>query len=477
MLDSKKATMKIVKYIFLISGYLAVFSCTKVVDQVPSSIITPSNFYKTASDADNAINACYDVLQGLPGNLVLWGDGRSDLLASTSRSSSADLTVVSGNVSANGYAGWGSFYSGINRCNSVLKNVPGIQDASLDARRERILGEAYFLRGLFYFYLARIWENAPLILQPFEGLNADFYPRNSPRDSLFAQIESDFNNAASRVPDLPFTTTIENKGKANKGVIHAAMADLYLWEKKYQQAADTALAVINSPAKYSLVPGASYATLFTTKNTVESILEVQYNYANLEGTSSQQNNGNTYTFLPLGGSYTAGDWHYQPTTSLMNALPPTDARASITYKNTGPSPAPFRDANEIYIAKYPGTLVGTVLYWDNDFIIYRLAEVILFRAEALNELGQTGDAITLLNQVRTRAGLANTTALTQGDVRLAIENERFIELAYEGKRYFALVRTGRYAAVTGHTDPNWLRWPIDATELTNNPNLKQNPGY
>jgi len=468
--------MKRLPYSLFIIGCTIILSCNKVTNQVPDSIITPTNFYKTASDADNAINGCYDALQNLPSNLELWGDGRADILASTSRSGSSDLQVVNGNVSSS-YTGWDAFYSGINRCNNVLKNVPLITDPSLDSRRDRILGEAYFLRGLLYFYLARIYERPPLILQPYTDLSADFYPHNSSRDSIFAQVESDFKMAAARVPDLPFTTTVENKGKTTKGVIHAAMTDLYLWEKKYQQAADTALTVINSPAKYSLVPGASFGTIFTTKNTAESIMEIQYNYANLEGTGSQQSNSNTYIFLPLGGSVSEGDWHFQPSTALLNAMPTTDLRSSITYKNTGPSPAPFRDPNLEYIAKYPGTFVGTVLYWDNDFILYRLAEVILFRAEALNELGQTTDAITLLNQVRSRAGLAPTTATSQADTRLAIENERFVELAYEGKRYFDLVRTGRYAAVTGHTDPNWLRWPIPSNELVVNPNLTQNPGY
>ncbi|MBS1566986.1 MAG: RagB/SusD family nutrient uptake outer membrane protein, partial [Bacteroidetes bacterium] len=214
-------------------------------------------------------------------------------------------------------------------------------------------------------------------------------------------------------------------------------------------------------------------TIYTSKNTTESIFEVQYNFSYLEGNS----NSTVDLFLPLGGTYTAGNWRYQPFAALIAALPATDLRSSATYKNTGAVPAPYRDANKTYIAKYQGTLSAGTLYQDANRIIYRLAEIILFRAEALNELGQTPAAITLLNQVRTRAGLAGTTATTQADVRLAIEQERFAELAYEGKRYYDLVRTGRYAAVTGFTDPNWLRWPLPASEITKNPNLTQNKGY
>lgn len=466
--------MKTSTKLFLILICLSFAACKKVTEQIPDSAITPTNFYKTASDADNAINACYDALQGSPFNYEIWGDGRADMLASTDRSTGSDLQVVSANVSAtNDYVGWNALYSGINRCNSVLKNVPGIADASLAARKDRILGEAYFLRGLFYFYLARTFENAPLILQPYEDLSGDFYPKVSDRATLFAQIESDLKNAEPLVPDQPFGTTLENKGKATKGAIRATLTDLYLWQKKYQAAADVANQVITGGGNYSLVSGANFATIFTAKNTSESILEVQYNYTYQEG----NNNNITEQFLPIGGTITAGNLRYQPSNALLAVLPANDNRAAITYKNTGATPAPFRDANKLYIAKYPGTLVGTTLYQDANRIIYRLAEVILFRAEALNELGQTPDAITLLNQVRTRAGIGNTAAVTQADVRLAIERERFAELAYEGKRYYDLLRTGRYAAVTGFTDPNFLRWPLPSGELIRNPNLVQNPGY
>ena len=466
--------MKLNKKILILLACITAFSCKKVTDQVPNSIITPANFYKTASDADNAINACYDALQKSPANFEIWGDGRTDMLGSSDRSSSSDLQVVSGNASSNNdYVSWNALYGGINRCNSVIKNIPNINDAALSSKKDRILGEAYFLRGLFYFYLARTYENAPLILEPYENLSGDFYPTTSNRTILFAQVEKDFKTAEPLVPDLPFSTAIENKGKTTKAAIRSAMADLYLWEKKYQEAADAANLVITSPANYSLVPGASFASIFTAKNTAESILEVQYNYSFQEGDS----NGITDLFLPLGGSYTAGNWRYQPSAALLSALPANDLRASATYKNTGSSPAPYRDANRTYIAKYQGTLVGTVLYQDPNRIIYRLAEVILFRAEALNELGQTSAAIVLLNQIRNRAGIGNTSAATQAEVRLAIEKERFAELAYEGKRYYDLIRTGRYAAVTGFTNPNWVRWPLPATEVINNHNLVQNPGY
>ena len=466
--------MKIFKHIAVIIISCCLICCKKVTDQVPVSSITPSNFYKTASDADNAINACYDALQGRPSNYIIWGDGRADMLAATDRSSSSDLQVTSGNVSAtNDYVNWSSLYVGINRCNSVIKNVPGMTDPALVARKDRIVGEAYFLRALFYFYLCRTFEEVPVILEPYENLSADFFPAKSSRTAIFEQIEKDLKLAEPLVPDLPFSTTLENKGKATKAAIRSALTDLYLWQKRYQEAADMATQVISSPVNYSLVSGLNFGTIFTSRNTTESIFEIQYNYSYQEGNL----NNISDQFLPLGGTVTAGNLRYQPSAKVLVALPANDNRTSITYKNTGAVPAPYRDANKLYVAKYPGTIVGSTLYQDANRMVYRLAEIILFKAEALNELQQTGEAVVLLNQIRTRAGVPNTTASSQSQVRLAIENERFAELAFEGKRYYDLVRTGRYAAVTGFSDANWQRWPLPSAELIRNTNLTQNPGY
>ncbi|TCC92499.1 RagB/SusD family nutrient uptake outer membrane protein [Pedobacter hiemivivus] len=462
------------KYIL---GLLVVFAgigCEKVTDQVPESQITGANFFKTASDADNAINACYDALQKNAVNYVVWGDGRTDVFANTDRTQSNDLQVTSGNVgSGNGYVTWNFLYQGINRINGVLKHVPTIPDPALDVRRERIMGEAYFLRGLFYFYLTRTFENIPLVLEPFESLSGELFPKQKNRAEIFTQIELDLKAAELRVPDLPFGSTLENKGRATKGAIRSTLADLYLWQKRYVEAAEMARLVMVSSANYSLVAGASYPTIFTNKNSSESIFEIQYNYTYQEGDT----NPLTDLFLPLGQAYTAGNWRFQPSPAVLSALPAGDLRTAGTYRNSGPSPAPYRDPNQTYVLKYPGTVANNVLQQDANRIVYRLPEIILFRAEALNEQGLTPDAITLLNLVRGRANIGGTLATLQGDVRLEIEKERLRELVYEGKRYYDLIRTGRYATVTGNTNPNWLRWPIPAQELIDNPNLVPNPGY
>ncbi|GAB3710406.1 RagB/SusD family nutrient uptake outer membrane protein [Spirosoma flavus] len=452
-------------------------SCRDVTTQLNPSGITATNFYRNGADADVAINSCYDAFQN-PSQYVLWGDGRADLLAVTDRSTNNDIQLVNGNLNAtNPYIGWDNMYEAIKRTNSVLKNVPTIADPGFAGRKERVLGEAYFLRAMAYFYLVRTFDNVPLILEPYESLTQDFFPKQATPEQVFAQVETDLKAAESRLPNQPFSSLVEQKGKASLGAVRAALTDLYLWQKKYQQAADAAQQVISSPNGYALVSGANFGTIFN-RNSSESIWEVQFNNAYLE---SNNTNNLVNLFVPLGGTgYAGGNWSFTYTPKLLNAYVSGDLRGPATVRNTGtPNSTSFRDANTAYINKYLGTLANgnAIRYFDANQVIYRLADVILMRAEALNELGKTTDAIPLLNQIRTRAGVSVTNASSQADVRLAIENERFLELAFEGKRYYDLKRTGRYAAVTGKNDPNWLRWPISSTEITKNPNLVQNPGY
>ncbi|AQG79190.1 RagB/SusD family nutrient uptake outer membrane protein [Spirosoma montaniterrae] len=451
-------------------------SCRDVTEQLNPSGLTADNFYKTATDADVAINSCYDAFQN-PERYVFWGDARTDLFAVTDRSGLNQIQLANGNLNAvNGYVGWEDMYTAIARTNSVLKNVPTITDPALQPRRERILGEAYFLRAMAYFYLARTFDNVPLILEPYESLTQDFLPKQATQQQIFDQIEADLKAAETRLPDRPFTATVELKGKASLGAVRAALTDLYLWQKKYQAAADAAQQVIASPAGYVLVSGANFGTIFFNKNTSESIWEIQFNNIYLEGS----NNNLANRFLPLGGTgFAGGNWDIGPSAKLMGSYIAADQRGPVTFRVTTSPSAPWRDPNIPYVNKYQGTLANAnaTRFFDSNQVIYRLADVLLMRAEALNELGQTTAAIPLLNQVRTRAGLAATTATTQADVRLAIENERFLELAFEGKRYYDLKRTGRYATVTGFADPNWLRWPLPANELIRNPNLVQNSGY
>ena len=178
---------------------LSLSACRDVTTQVNPSGITATNFYKNGADADVAINACYDAFQN-PERYVLWGDGRADLLAPTDRSAISELQLTTGNLNAsNAYIGWENMYEVIKRTNSVLKNVPGITDPGFASRKERVLGEAYFLRAMAYFYLVRTFDNVPLVLEPYESLTQDFFPKQAPPEQVYAQVEADLKAAETRL--------------------------------------------------------------------------------------------------------------------------------------------------------------------------------------------------------------------------------------------------------------------------------------
>lgn len=446
----------------------------EVIEQVPQSALTQTNFFRNADDAEAAVVSSYDALQTLDRQLVLWGDFRTDntempikVFGTTDPSI---LDIMNDNISATtGQVNWNPYYVGINRANNIIKSVPGIQDPSINAIRERVLGEALFIRALNYFMLVRLWGAVPLVLEPSVSLSQDYRVARTEANAILDQVVKDLIEAEQKLP-ASYATNLDTRGRATKGGAQALLAKVYLQRKNWQLAADKANAVLQSTV-YSLVPGEQYETIFTARNTTEAIFELQY--SNL----TQDLNGMVQAFMPR-ASAGGGEALVIPSQKLINAFETGDRRKGATIKiSTNP---PFNLGQPLqngmpYNGKYTGTLVGTARFSDSNIVLLRLADVILMRAEALAQLGQTPEAITLLNRIRTRAGLPATTATTKEAVLLAIEQERFVELAFEGHRFFDLVRTERVQPVIGAKK---LLLPVQQTQLDLNPNLlPQNPGY
>lgn len=246
--------------------------------------------------------------------------------------------------------------------------------------------------------------------------------------------------------------------------------------KDYTNAAAKALEVMNN-STYNLVTGASaYAAMFSasSKNSNESIFEIQY------VSSSSESNGlfSFYVPTPAPSGIQGGSYQIVPTDKIINAFEAGDIRRTVSVSNSPATPS------VPYIGKYLRLTNGT----DPNIIAIRLADIILIRAEALNNLGQTAGATDALNIIRRRAfGLPLNTASSRDfpsandtvngyNLTQAIENERMKELCFEGQRFDDLVRTGRAAAVLG-ISTNQTLWPIPLREVGRNPKLQQNPGY
>ncbi|WP_215241511.1 RagB/SusD family nutrient uptake outer membrane protein [Dyadobacter helix] len=466
-------------YSFLIAFVLilSVSACTEIINQVPPSALTETTFFKTANDAEAAVTASYDAIQGDDPRWIVWGDARCDNLeVPVDIIGITDPTVLEftqDNISTSStYATWNKFFVSINRVNNILAKVPAIQDPSINAVRDRILGEAYFLRAFNYFFLTRLWGAVPLVLEPTISLNVDLKVSRVPAEVVLDQIVADLKEAESKLP-VSYSANLDTRGRATKGAAQALLARVYLWKSSYnktnewQSVVDYTTKVIASPV-YSLAPGASYASIFTAKNTAESIWELQYNYNN------QELNTLVRLFIPRSTKVqTGGEQILIPSKKIENAFVNGDLRkaGAIFYSD---SLSTYKNVRSV--AKYQGTIVGASRFSDSNFIILRLADVILMKAEAQAQLGKVTEAIDLLNTIRKRAGLPNTTATTKEAVLIAIEEERFIELCFEGHRWYDLLRTGRVKAVL-NTDKKALL-PVHINDILINPNLlPQNPGY
>lgn len=371
-------------------------------------------------------------------------------------------------------------YDGINRCNQALNILPKLDKADA-ALRNRLLGEAKFLRAFMYFTLVKCYGGVPIVDHlPVPGLDSDRIMQLTRKTAAetYAFIESDLNDAIAALPEKGAYGPNE-KSRVSKGAAYALLAKVSLYQKKWQQVIDNS----NKVTGYSLV--SDYATMFRAsgKFDSESIFEIYAQGAvpakGIEGYSNVQ------------GARGTGGWGWgfnTPSQSLVNAYEPGDVRKAATIIFRGSTlydgkVIPETVENERYNYKAYSSLYTSAWETDVDIKYLRYAEVLLMKAEALNELGQTSEAIPLLNLIRHRAGLGDTPAVAQGDVRTAIWKERRVEMAFEHDRFFDLVRTGQAKAafaIDGKTfteGKNEL-FPIPALFIRQAQGLTtQNPGY
>lgn len=458
-------------FILLSAGLLLLAGGCEVLEQTPQHVIAETNFWKTGADAEAAIIAGYDRMQGLIDGGIVATSVESDEAVSITNNDRYDEfdrnNVLADNPRVEQF--WERSYNGIHRVNDVLQRVPTIDDATFTTEtRNRILGEAYFLRAFFYFNMVRLYGGVPLVTQPYTTFKTDFTKERSTSEQVYSQIIADLLEAEKFLP-TSYPTVFATRGRATQGATKAMLSRVYLYRKEYQKAAEKAAEVIANPL-YSLVPTASYPTIFTPagKNSSEGIFEIQFLSSTAEGTDVWRRyipSAQTGTPANTGGDYWAA-----PTEELVNAFEPGDIRKAVTIAVT--TRPPFNVAGLPYVAKYRRTVAGD----DPNIYVTRLADIILIRAEALTELGQVAQAVPLVNQIRNRAGLANTTATTQAELREVIDKERRLEFAFEGQRWHDLVRTGRAEAKLNTTKTK-LVWPIPARERNVNPILEQNPSY
>jgi hypothetical protein len=513
----------ILKYLFVAAFLTTIGSCKKYMDldiENPNRI-DESNFWKTSEHAVQGINAVYGNFyrNGSPGSrwIPFYMDVRSDDGYSTSPwpelRSVGGLNITQYSFEVN-YDTWWHHWRGVYRANQVLANVPSIQmDEGL---KGRILGEAKFLRALYYYELVTIWGNIPLILDPSKPNDK---PSQVPQEQVWAQIEKDLTEASAA---LPISYTGNELGRATKGAAQGLLGRVHLQQREWQQAADALAWLITGPgaALYDLVPNYQDNFRHNTENNKESVFEIQFaTYPERTGEDDPLSNvGNSRPpfFGPPGHGFNDANMHRwvvhqflvektatggrDPRLAVTALYDSTDERGptftqmygtTFAAKNYGPN-----DRNRVWYRKYLNDyhLNGEPFNSGINFRLIRFADVLLMYAEALNNLGQTNAAYAHVDRVRQRASLRKLSevrpGMTQAQFQQQLEHERIMELTGESLRWNDLARWGYFddaakLAILRARDPEFNNFvigkskymPIPQTELDINPNLTQNPGW
>jgi len=492
--------MKLIRNIFL-SGLIVLFSgCSDFLDKSPLEDPSTSNV-STAADAVAIVNGAYQPLQWpklynmriwtldiVAGNSIVGAGGGTDGVETVDLS---NFVTATDNAAALDI--WRGPAPGILRCNLAIKTIPEM-DIDQDIK-DRSLGEAKFLRAHYYFLLVQFFGDVPLITEP-QNPSDDLRPLRTPKAQVYELIVQDLKDAIELLPTRE-SYAGNDQGRASKGSASGLLAKVYLTMGNNAQAEYWCKQV--TTLGYTLNPDYSDNFSATNKNTQESLFEVQY--LGLTDASFWDNDNQASwvsAFMgPRNSSFVAGSYGWnQPTKEFVQSYEAGDLRKDKTVLYEG---CPTFDGKD-YKASYSNTgynvrkfLVPISVSGDYNtskanFPVLRYADVLLMEAEALNEQGKTTEAETPLYEVRKRAGLTNRSAvegLSQDQMRAKIIHERRIELAFEGHRWFDMIRinNGQYALDFLHSigkvnaTKKHLLFPIPQKEIDANPNLVQNTGY
>ena len=468
-------------------------SCSDFLEQNPQTDLSENDFYKTADDILSAVNGVYSSLQegDIYGNWYVFGEIPSDntrnqLSGSVTTQNEFDQFYIDtqNSMIANF---WKAAYKVINRTNTVLGRIDGIEINTEWANRYKL--ECKFIRALMYFNLVRVYGDVPLVLKEI-SISESYDILREPKENVYNQIIADLKEAQ----DLPVSYSTAEDGRATQGAAKALLANVYMTLHKYAEA-ETILAEIINSGRYSLLentPGSlnidGYKNVFSpvNHNSKEGIFEIQFlkggygegsNYAN---NFAPENSGTNV--VAVGG--TGGN--NIPEMDIYNAYEEGDLRRDFSmslgyYDN--------RKNNEWVESRYVCKFMD-VPYQNNDasnnYPVIRYADVILMYAEALNQNGKTAEACKYLNMTRRRGFGYQTTETSPVDLQttdkaqfaLMVEQERRVELAFENHRWFDLIRTGRAVEVMRSKgfslNETNLICPIPQKQIDVNPKLTQN---
>jgi len=487
-----------------IAMFIAVSGCKKdwLTPPPENTLIETDSTFQDPDNAVKFVNACYN-------SGIQWGQHVFSWIGMSSiTSDDADKGSSPGDTGTDKHVMddldytptslsiievWDANYEAIGRCNQAIENVPKFLEVGLDSNlSNRLVGEAKFLRAYYYFNLVRAYGNIPKIFRVYKGEEAKQIYEDyggAPAAEIYPLIIQDLTDAANSLPEKS-DYEAKDLGRATKGAALGLLAKVYMYEKKWNECLDACNQVINS-GEYALAT--DFAGIF--KQSGEHNSESLFEFEGYNGKDFEAGIGGYFSVQGARGIVTDGfdGWGFNsPTESLEAAFEPGDIRKEATIYYAGqtlwdgavvsPDAANERYNYKAYVSKNLETNKDA---WQSgkNLRILRFGEILLIKAEASNEIGDSDAAIHALNEVRNRAGLSNTTASSQSELRTAIWNERRVELAMEHDRFFDLVRTGRAGEVMrahgkNFEDGKHELFPIPQKHINiSGGRLKQNPGY
>lgn len=509
------------KYSFALMLLLALGGCKKYLELQPQDGIIKQEFWKTKEQVKASVIGIYSSMMesssggygttgyvpSMPELLFIWGEARADNIATATASSADDIALVNMNTQpANVNVNWRPFYRTINFCNTVIEKAPEVlanDNTFTQAQLDNYLSEALAIRALMYFYLVRSFGDVPLKTDAtLSDENIKPIPK-SPQAEVLAQIVADLKSAESKAVKS-HGDPASDKGRVTQYTINTILADVYLWMEKYPEAIAECDKVINS-GKFGLIRGATpngpvmeyneswFNTLYAEGNSNEGIFELQF--------SAQRLN----PFFPI-FSATIPARRWTATADLMERVFTVDLNNDKNVDIRGDRGSVSAATSTIW--KYIGASPFITRPIDQSFahwFFYRYADVMLMKAEALNESGNGKDALDLVYKIRARANALTATDLAPSPtdknlIQDFILEERSREFCFEGKRWYDVLRNAKrknYArlgillntisqsvpsnlqqsAQAKAKDINSHYFPIYLYEMQTNKQLVQNPFY
>jgi starch-binding outer membrane protein, SusD/RagB family len=482
-------------------------SCEDFLTEEPVNALSPDNFWNSADDIRAGVAGVYDGLQGVYDQyFITWGDGRSD---NFTQGGNGGWQIPLNNVPVNhGSANWAPIYTTINRANNAIKYIPTVKNVDPKLVNDA-LGQLYAIRAHCYFLLIRLWGDVPVWTEPYEEYSQSPYRARTPVAEVMSKvILPDLDKATKMLDPAAFDAY-----RVTMGAAYAMLTDVAMWNKDYPAALNWSDKLMKQgPNRYGLVAAGDWKALFLDPNGAgkkEAIFSLHWDWT-VDGGASVANEigaGNTNSDYSIENKV----WDFW-TLNLPGNVPGSDPAVPKTvFDIRGPQTTTMSNAARDKIVKYyPVAAPGTTQTYPSDaqadirFSLYRYADILLLRAEALNKTGNRTGARTLLDQVHQRAGLGTTynpafyfptqgTMATEAGLEEAILFERQLELFAESKRWFDLRRTDKVIEVmdpilrrrqaeeglpiTGFGHAGKILFPIHRDNLNANNLLVQNAPY